>query len=172
MYAINETALHRSVTRKKNAAGRRINRVETGLTIINSLTAIILLVLALGGSHNWAFINFGIMVITVAYIRYFRWKRKKIENTFDRSMLGELDQAISNTNSIIRFNYLMLVGYFLPLAVLTISKMIVVGAPLEKWLIITGMFVLAVFLVRWEQKTCNIPRRKQLLMLRKKLMEE
>ena len=172
MYAINETALHRSVTRKKNAAGKRINRVETGLTIINSVTAIFLLVLALGGSHNWAFINFGIMIVTVGYVRYFRWKRKTIENTFDRSMLGELDQAIANTNSIIRFNYMMLVGYFLPLAVLTISKMVVVGAPLEKWLIITGMFVLATFLVRWEQKTCNIPRKKQLLMLRKKLMEE
>lgn len=172
MYAINETALHRSVTRKKNAAGKKINRVETGLTIINSLTAVILLVLALRGSHEWAFINCGIMVITVAYVRYFRWKRKKEENMFERNMLGELNQAISNANSIIRFNYLMLVGYLLPFGVLTISKLIIVGAPTEKWLIITGMFVLAVFLVRWEQQACNIPRKKQLLVMRKKLMEE
>ena len=44
MYAINETALHRSVTRKKNAAGRRINRVEISVSVINGIVAIFLFV--------------------------------------------------------------------------------------------------------------------------------
>jgi len=172
IYVINEAALHRSVTRKKNAAGRKINRIEINISIINTATAIFLFVIALQDSHDWAFFISGLMAATVVYIQYFRWKRKKAETTFDRSMLGELDHAIWNANSIIRFNYLMLTGYLVPLAVISISKMIFVGASLEKWLFTTGMFVLAIFIVRWEQKACNIPRKKQLLVLKKKLMEE
>jgi hypothetical protein len=172
MYVINEAALHRSVTRKKNAASRRISRLEINVTIINSATAIFLLILMLNHPRLLGFINAGIVAATVVYIQYFRWKRKKAESTFDRRMLGELDHAISNANSIIRFNYLMLVGYLLPLSVVGVSSLIVKGAGLEKWLITTGMFVLAIFLVRWEQKACNIPRKKQLLALKKKLMEE
>lgn len=136
MYAINETALHKSVTRKKNAASRRINRVEIILTLVNSTVAIILISIALVRSENWEFITSGLMAASVAYIQYFRWKRKKAENTFDRSMLGELDHAIWNTNSIIRFNYFMYVGYLIPFALIKLSEMIVNGAGLVKWLVV------------------------------------
>ncbi len=172
MYAINEAALHQSVTRKKNAAGKRINRVEIMLSIINSLVVLFLLILMRNHPRIWGFINAGIVATSVVYIQYFRWKRKKAENMFDRSMLGELDHAISNTNYIIRFNYLMVVGYLVPLSVVTITSLAVSGASLVKWLIVTGMFVLSFFVVRWEQKAYNIPRKKQLLALKQKLMED
>jgi hypothetical protein len=112
------------------------------------------------------------VAVTVVYVQYFRWKRKKAENTFDRSMLGELDHAISNANYLIRFNHLMLVGYLIPMSVVSLSALIFSGASLEKWLIMTGAFILSFFLVRFEQKACNIPRINQLLALRKKLIEE
>ncbi len=172
MYAINETTLHRSVTRKKNAAARRINRVEIATSVINGIVAIFLFVIALQGKHNWAFVSSGLLTATVAYVQYFRWKRKKGENIFDRSMLGELDHAISITDSIIRFNYFILLGYLVPLCIINISKIIVGGASVEKWLITTAAFLFAFFLVRREQKACNIPRKKQLIALKKKLMDE
>jgi hypothetical protein len=87
-------------------------------------------------------------------------------------MLGELDHAISNANFMIRFNYLMFAGYLLPLAVVSLSILIVAGATLQKWLIITGAFLLSFFVLRWEQRACNVPKKEQLLALKKKLMEE
>jgi hypothetical protein len=172
MYAINETALHRSVTHKKDVVSRRINRVEIMISIINGLAGAFLFVLAVIRPHMLNFINAGIIVATVSYIQYFRWKRKKAENTFDRSMLGELDHAISNANFMIRFNYLMRVGYVIPLSVVCISALIVGEATWEKWLITTGALLLSFLLFRWEQRTCNVPSKKQLLALKKKLMEE
>jgi hypothetical protein len=172
MYIIDESAMHKSVTRKKNAVGRRINRLEIMMTAINSAVMVFLLILLFNHPRILGFINAGIVAATVVYIQYFRWKRKKAENTFDRSMSGELDHAISNSNSIIRFNYLVFVGYLVPMSIVSITTLIVKEASFEKWLMIMGMFLLSFFLVRWEQKTCNIPRKKQLLALKKKLMEE
>lgn len=172
MYVINEDTLHKSVTRKKHAASRRINRVEIMVSVVNGGCAIFLLFLALRGSHQWGFVTAGLLAATVIYIQYFRWRRRKAENTFDRSMLGELDHTISNVNSIIRFNYLMVVAYLVPLTILTLVKLTVVGASWQKWVLMAAAFSVSIFMMRWEQRACNLPRRKQLLALKKKLMEE
>ena len=108
----------------------------------------------------------------MVYILFFRKKRKKAENAFDRSLLGELDHALLNANSIIRINYLMVAGFLIPVFALSFSKMIFEEASPEKWIITAGMLLLALFVVRWEQKSCNLPGRRQLLSLRKKLTEE
>jgi hypothetical protein len=172
MYVINETAMHKNVTREKNTVSRRISRLEIKLSIINSVTAIILLILVLDHPYVLGFIIVGLMAATVVYILYFRSKRKKSENTFNRTMLGEVDQAISNANSMIKLNYILVMGYLIPLSVLTVSSMIMTGAPFYKWLIIAAAFILSFFLFRWEQRACNIPRKKKLLSLKKKLVEE
>ena len=172
MYVIDEAALNRTVTRKKDAVARRINRLEIMVTVVNSIVVIFLLVQMIGHPRFLIFVNAGIVLTTVFYIQYFRWKRKKAENMFDRSMLGELDHAISNTNFIIRINHLLLVGYFIPLFLVGFSQLIVKGASLEKWLFMTATFLLGFFLVRWEQRKCNVPRKKELVALKKKLMEE
>ncbi len=171
MYVINESTLHKNVIRKKNASAKRIEIVETILSILNSIVFIVVMILTLRHPNAWGFINAAIVGLSVVYIRYFRAKRKKSDNTFDRSMLGELDHAISNANFIIRFNYLLLVGYILPMAVVCISSLIAAQAGLGKWLLIAGMFLLSVFLIRWEQKVCNVPRKAQLLDLKKMLTE-
>jgi hypothetical protein len=172
MYVINESALHKTVTRKKDAAGRRINRVEIALSIINSIVLIFILIRMFYHPHIWGFISAGILVISLVYVQYFRWKRKRAEDAFDRSMLGELDHAISNAGFMIRFNYLMFAGYYIPIFVVAFSSLIVKGAPLQKWTLITILFLLGFLVIRWEQKACNIPRKKQLMTLRKKLTEE
>ncbi|MCB0506255.1 MAG: hypothetical protein KDC58_12255 [Cyclobacteriaceae bacterium] len=172
MYAINEATLHKSISNKKDAAGRRINKVEIGISLINGFTAILLLFMALNGPNKWGFITSGLFLATVVYILYFRMKRKKAENTFDRSMLGELDHAISNTNASIKFNYLMIVGYLVPLSVNSILEMAYHGASPLKWLVIIVAYALAFVLIRWEQKTRHIFRKEQLIALKKKLLED
>ena len=172
LYAINESALHRTITRKNKAASRRIDFVERSIVGINGLMSIVLFIEALNDAHNWDFVAAGILAFTVIYILYFRYKRKKGEQQFDKSMLGELDHAIENTKAIIRFTYLMVMGYFMPIASFYILKFLNRGASIEKWLFVLGMFALAIFLVRWERKVCHIPRKKELEALRSKLLDE
>ena len=172
MFTIDEASLHSGITRKKNAAQRKISRNEITVSLINGIVSIVFLTAALQGQHNWAFLSGGLMAATVIYIQYFRRKRKQAENMFDRTMLGELDHAISNAKSIIRFNYFMIIGLLMPLSVIYISKMIAESATWEKWIITIGMFLFALFLSNWEQKSCNMPRKEQLLILKKKLAEE
>lgn len=173
MYAINETALHRNVTRKKNAASRRINTIEISLMVINSAVTIILLADAILDKEGfWDYAGAGIMALTVLFLAFFRKKRKKSEKTFDRTMLGELDHAIANNQSVIQIATMMIYYYLIPVGIFSLGKMLYFGASLEKWFLIIGMFALAFFLVRWERKALHIPRKKNLLALKKKLMEE
>ncbi|MFK7952716.1 MAG: hypothetical protein AB8B73_07690 [Ekhidna sp.] len=172
LFVIDESALHKNVTRKKNAAGRRINKVEIGLILINSICSIILFISALNDTHSWNFIGSGLMLITVLYILYSRSKRKKGENTFDRSMLGELNHAISNTDSIIQFSRLMIIGYLVPFSIFIIGKLIWSDASIERWLTMGGMYLLAFILIQWERKKMHIPRKRNLEILRKKLIED
>jgi len=171
MYVINESALMKSINRKKNAASRRINKVEIGLIIINSLCSILLFTDSLDDPHKWDLLGSFMMLGTVIYVLISRLKRKRSENTFDRTMLGELDHAISNTNSIIRFSRLMILGYLIPFSVFYVGKMIDLGAPLEKWLLIFGLYILAFLLITWERKHMHIPRKEQLQKLREKLRD-
>ena len=170
MYAINEDALHRSVTHKKNVASKKINRAEMLLSLTNTITSAVLFVVAIKG-HPLIFITFGLFAATVVYIQFSRRKRKKAEKNFDRSMMGELDQAISNTNYIISFNYFVLV-YIIAFALITIPEMILRHDSWGEWLIIILSVLLSIIIARREQKACNIPRKKQLMALKKKLMEE
>lgn len=172
MYAINEHALHKVVSRKKNAATKRINKVETGITVINSIVAIILVAFALNDTDYWGFVNAGLMAATVVYVQYFRWQRKKSENVFDRSLSGELDHAIANTESLIRFNYFLIIGYLLPFAVIQVSQMIDRTVPTEKWVVGFSALTLAFLLMWYSQRKCHIPRKNQLVALRKKLISE
>jgi hypothetical protein len=172
MFTINEASLHKSITHKNDAIRKKINRNEISVSLINCILSIVFFVAAFQGQHNWAFLSGSLMAATVVYIQYFRWKRKQSENMYDRSMLGELDHAISNAKSIIRFNYLMIAGLLLPLSVIYISKMIVEGADWEKWIITIGTVLFAIFLSRWEQKSCNMPRKEHLLNLKHKLAED
>ena len=172
MYAINESALHKSVTRKKNAASRRINKVEIGLVLINTFCSITLFIDALNDPHNWDYIASAMMMGTVIYMLFLRHRRKKAENTYDRTMIGELDHAIANTNSIIHVSRMMIIGYLIPFSIFYIGKMISLEAPLDKWLLVGGLYLLAYFLIQWERKKMHIPRKVSLEQLKRKLMEE
>ncbi|MEP5613061.1 MAG: hypothetical protein ABJP45_12470 [Cyclobacteriaceae bacterium] len=172
MYVINRDAVHQTITRKKNVASRKIDVLETCISLINGLMAIVLFIDGLDDPHYWDFVGSGMMLCTVLYTQYFRWKRKKEENTFDRSVFGELNHAISNTNYIIKFSFLMIVGYLVPFTLFYAGKMIDRGASIEKWLLILSMYLLAFLLIRWERTNLHIPKKRQLEKLRDKLKEE
>lgn len=172
LFVINEEALHNRVKAKKRQANRIVNATEIGLMFVNTITATILLVDAIIDKEGfWDYGGAFAMMLTVLYLLFIRRKRKIAANKFDRSMLGELDHAISNTNSILQLVSTMIWWYFTPIAIFTISKMLIKGASVESWLLISGAFVLAYFLVNWERNYCHIPRKRYLEALKQKLME-
>ena len=171
MYAINESAMHDTIYRKKEAASRRVNKVEVSLMLINSFCAVFLFFDALNDAQPWDFVGSLIMLGTVIYILMARRRRIKMEQTFDRSMIGELDHTISNTDSLLSISRLMVPGYLLPIGVLYISKMIVQGSSIEHFALIVGMFVLAFVLIFWERKKMHEPRIEKLRQLKEKLMQ-
>lgn len=172
MYAINESALHRSISKKKNLSSRRMNIVELSLMIINSATGIILLIDAIVEKEGiWDYSLSFMMLLTVLFLAFFRRKRLKQEKTFDRSMLGELDHTIANSDSIIRIATIMIYYYLIPLSVFSGIKMMVFGASTEKWLLVSGALVLAFILVYYERKKSHIPRKEKLKTLRDTLSE-
>lgn len=172
MYAINESALHKTVKRRKAAASKRIGKVEIMLSLINGFCGIFLFVDALNDIAQWDYLGSLILLTSVAYIQWSRHQRLKAEKTYDRTILGELDHTIANTNSIIRISRLMIIGYLIPMSVLYFFKMIIEEASLDKWLLIAGMYTLACFLIIWERRKMHEPRRDNLIRLRKKLREE
>ena len=172
MYAINEAALHKSIQRKKRAASRRINKVEISLMIINFICTIFLFYKACYDTHYWNLVTAFMMLGTVIYIGHKRAQRRQATNTFDRSMLGELDHAISDTDSIIHISRMMITGYLIPFSVLFTIKMVVLGASIDKWFLVGGMYGLAFTLVLLERKKMHLPRKAHLLSMRRKLVED
>ncbi|NQZ76669.1 MAG: hypothetical protein HRT61_11280 [Ekhidna sp.] len=159
------------MTKKKDAASKRINKVEIALILMNSACSILLFVDALDDIDNWDFIGSLIMLVSVLYILFLRYRRRKSENTFDRTMFGELDHAIANTNSIIHISRMMITGYLIPMSIYLVLKMLAHGAALEKWLMVIGMYSLAFLLIVWERKNYHLPRKNSLIALKKKLTE-
>ena len=169
---INERALQLSITKKKDGIRKKINLIELSLIAINSVVSTVLLVDAILDKEGfWDYAGAVIMALTVFFLLFFRSRRKKRENTFDRSMLGELDHAIANSHSILQIATMMIYYYLIPVGLFSIGKMMYFGASIEKWLLIIGMFALAFILIRWERKACHIPRKKRLEGLRKKILE-
>jgi sterol desaturase/sphingolipid hydroxylase (fatty acid hydroxylase superfamily) len=172
MYAINESSLHNSILKKKNLASRRMNTVEIGLMSINATTGIIILIDAMMDQEGiWDYLLGLIMLLTVIFLAFFRQKRLRKEKVFDRTMLGELDHAIANSNSIVQITTMMIYYYLIPLCTYTSIKMFVFGASLEKWLLVVGAYVVAFFIVYYERRVYHIPRKEKLINLRNKLCE-
>lgn len=173
LFVINEEAMKRSITSKKRAANREVNVTEIGLMIVNSITAAILLIDAIMDNEPWpSYLGVGIMLFTVGYLLYIRKKRQKADNTFDRTMLGELDHAISNVESTISIGKTMIYWYLLPAGLFIIIKMMVQGASVEKWLFVLAAFILGHLVSNWGVKKQHIPKLKKLQQLRAKLTEE
>jgi len=170
-FEFDEKALISLIKRKSKAAEKGISRVEQWLMGINTIVATLVLIdyFKDGMNDPWdLFLSFG-MYGTVLFLYVFKIKRKTKNEQFDRSMIGELDYAIANTDAILRVSRLMITAYFLPVFLFVVAKMAYFSAPLSKWAVILGGFVLAYSIVIFERKKMHQPNRKRLEKLREQL---
>jgi hypothetical protein len=173
LYVINEEALHDSIRAKKAKAHKMMNWNEIGLILINLGVGCKLIITAIANNEGPIdYIGGGIMFLIALYILVIRTRRIKSERQFDRSILGEIDHAISTTQSNILLGTSMVWWYFLPIVGYLIAKMIYVGVAWYQWLFIAGMMVLGRFVAGLEIKKWHKPRLQKLQSLRMKLLEE
>lgn len=170
MYAIDEDALHRRIKAKGNRAERTTKMNEFGLMAIAVITASILLFIKSTNTYN-ILAAVGMLFMGV-YVLIGRIRRLKKDRQFDRDMLGELDRAISNVQNEVFRTRTFIWWMILPAAVPTIVRILQKEASLESILLIVGASILGFLVTRWDLNRCQIPRKRELEVLREKLVTE
>lgn len=173
LYVLNEDVLHKTVLKKKNAANRWVTMDEYGLMIVSVFTGGFLIYDAVRDDEGFLSYLGGVMMGLIGlYVFFFRISRRKAERRFDRSILGEIDHAISMTESNIKLGITMGWWYFLPMGLWIVAGFIVEKVEWYMWLIILGLFTLAWFVTRFGINSFHRPRLHRLKKLREKLLEE
>jgi hypothetical protein len=104
LYAVNEKALHKSITSKKDK-GLRIANIGELISIVNFSTAAV--VLMIGKTNMYMIILSVWMFLTAIYSLAGRIRRLRGEKKYDRSMLGDLEYAVDTATYMVRFSGLM-----------------------------------------------------------------
>jgi len=170
LYVINEEALHKRIRVKRNRARWISNTNEIGLIVIAVVTSSLLFII--GSGSIYSYLSAFAMLLIGVYVLLGRIRRKRRENQFDRSILGDLDEAISNVSNEISRAKTFVWWFIVPVAIPALLNISQGDASLWKWLLMPFAFALSYFLVRWELSRVQIPRKKELLSLRDKLTEE
>jgi len=100
MYVINESALRNSITRKKNKSIRITNISELLCIVVYIGVGLFLITAEMFVLSAW-------MIIVGLACLVGRVRRRVGERKFDRSMLGDLEHAVSVANYQVRFSGLM-----------------------------------------------------------------
>jgi Flp pilus assembly protein TadB len=174
LYAINETALHNRILSKKRSASQISNISELIVFAANFGTCLLVLGMVFfnPGLGIFMYLLAGWTFIISLYLLLIRAQRKKTANQFDRSLLGDLDHALSNATYQVRLSGVMLWNN-LPLGILVLLGFWEKGK-LSVWIVVFMLvfFAFTYYVGGWEH---NIYRKKKrnLEVLKEKLnMEE
>ena len=171
LYAIDEKALHNKVIRKKSKAATIANRTE--VYMIGSLL--------IATSIIWAASIYtaefqimplalsGFMLVMAGLLYGKRRKRLSWQNTFDRSVLGDLEEAIANAEYQLRISKWSRSLFFVVAGVSIID----VFSVTDWWksILVFGFFVVVYFLAKWEYRTFYLSQRDNLVGMKEKLKE-
>jgi len=170
MYTINLDAIRQRVNRKKDGASQLSEKVEKFLISCYLIGGISLLVIASAAKEDDLGIYLvGLAALTMAgYVIYVRMSRLRASGTFDRSLHGDLNQAISDTRHRVRISRLTL--WYVPfIALAFIIQYAINDKPV--WVIgLLSLFFLGAFLAgRLEYKRLHLGRLKELEQLKREL---
>jgi len=173
LYAINEKALHHRILSKKRSAGHIANFSELLSIFVNAGIGLFILGMAIfsPGAHVFMYLMAAWMFMTTLYLIMTRIRRRKSENRFDRSMLGDLDHAISNATYQVRLSRIMLwnslpIGVLIPFGFWERGK-------LSVWILVFMLifFAFVYYAGGWEHRIYK-RKKRELEALQKKLMSE
>lgn len=172
MYVIDEKMLQDNIQAKKRVASRFINKMEWFIIIANSCTALTLGIANYFKSQNslLTYLMAIALLCSVAYVIYRRQHRLKNENLFDRTLLGDLEHAISNATYRARLSSWLLM-YWIVFGILFVSNFIVAEESLLVILLATAFSIIIWFLGRWEHRSWHLANKRRLEAMKEKLME-
>jgi hypothetical protein len=172
VFAIDEKQLHQNIEEKKRKSSALVGRIEIILIVVNSLASSTIIGLNVVQRKGNIFENAMalLMLATAIYIIFRRAHRLKNENRFDRTMLGDLDHAISNATYQAQLSYGMLINSVIIGILLFLNAVAEDKSPGLLFLII-ALFAITIYLSRWEHRSWHVARKKRLEGMRAKLVE-
>lgn len=170
LYAINEDAMHKQIQQKRKRAARVNNFNDFGLITICMITIAVLFFT--GDFELYDKIATAVMTCISMFILVNRVRRKKKESQYARSILGDLDHAISSVNFEIKRNKTFIWWFLAPALIPAGYIFLKPDTPWFVWIIMPAAFILAYVVTRLELKKYHLPRKKRLEALRAKLVEE
>lgn len=174
LYVINEEALHRYIMSKKRRAVRLNNTNDYGLIAICIITAIIYSFIAIKPDtpNIYDYLIVATLLLSTVLVWVWRIRREKKEQTFGRTVLGDLDHAISSVTYEMSRSKHMVLWVVLPLFILIFLNMTQDDASFWKWVVVASAFVLSALVLQWDYNRCQKPKRQKLEALRNKLIEK
>lgn len=171
MYAIDETALHNRVINKKKRARRTADLTEKifiGANMIASAMIIVPTVIKNKVSVSGVLMAI-LMLVTAGYILHRRSKRLKSQDNFDKSMLGDLDNAIATADYQVRFSKTSRF-YLLSVVILSMTSLLESGSPWWVLVLVAIFFLVTYMAAKWEYRTFYASQKKDLRAMRDKLV--
>ena len=172
VYAINKDALYNRILSKKRQAHSITNISEWLLVIVN--IAVGIFIIAMSMSRPRADIFMLVLAVwmfsSALYVVVSRVRRLKEEDRFDRTMFGDLSQAIYTATYQVRISQIMRWN-ILPVASLTLLGIWDGGKPVWIFILTLVFFGLAYYAGGWEHNIYKA-RKRELEMLKKKLTTE
>ena len=170
LYAIDEEALHNKVLKKKDKAVRMAGRSEKVMikSLLFGFTIIAGASVYKSDYELFASLLAVVMLLMAGLIYSKRRKRLAWQNTFDRSVLGDMDKAIANARYQVQLSKFSRSVYIV-VATLTVASVVDTVDEWWKGAVISVFFVATYFAARWEHKTFYVSQRNNLEAMRDKL---
>lgn len=171
LYVFDEEALHNRVIQRKNKAAAVAGRSEQLMMGSLVFCTLVILGASLIKSDFQLFPSL-LAVITmvlagVIYLR--RQQRLNHQNTFDKSILGDMNAAIAHADFQVRLSA-MGKWIYLVVALLSIASVVDEWAEWYKGALLLLFFVAGYFGARWEHKTFYVSQKQKLEHMREKLI--
>lgn len=151
LYAIDENALSKGISAKKQQTLRTSNVSELTIIITYIVAGfIILFVIAINKMNNmFMYLLSGWMFVTAVYAIVIRLKRINGNKKFDRTLSGDLDHAIATATHQVRFSRVLKWNIFPVTALVTL---VLWNGNKSIWIIvgIVAFFMLSFLASKWE----------------------
>ncbi|RPI91367.1 MAG: hypothetical protein EHM40_15920 [Chloroflexi bacterium] len=173
LFAVDNTALHAYIKHKGRTTRSLLELFEWIMIALNLLVGVVLAVdfLRDNGSGYRLILPVTYLAFS-AYILLRRLKRQAKEARFKPTLLGELDRAIWQIDYLIRQGQTMMIWYVLPL-VLALSITMFYNQK-SLWTLVPTLALIPIcyFGVRWEINKWYLPKKRDLELLREKLIAQ
>jgi hypothetical protein len=173
LFAVDNTALHAYIKRKGRTTRSLLELFEWIMIALNLIVGVALAIDLLRDNGSGYRLILPVTYFTFsAYALLRRLKRQANEARFQPTLLGELDRAIWQIDYLIRQGQTMMIWYVLPL-VLALSITMFYNQK-SLWTLVPTLALIPIcyFGIRWEINKWHLPKKRDLELLREKLIAQ